>query len=130
MEERIRDLEQKIAAGSGAAALELAESYKWGYFGEVDFQKAEKIYRLCAKSKSRTLSSKGYYNLGLLYYHGFIGDPEHPDREKAYRCFVQSSLLFPNRAALTLLADMYRYGQVVEKNDSVALTLYAQAAAS
>jgi len=130
MEDVIRSLEEKVARGSGKAALELAESYKWGFFGQVDFQKAEKIYRLCAKSKSRALSSKGYYNLGLLYYHGFIGDPEHPDRDKAYRCFVQSSLVFPNRAALTILADMYRYGQAVEKNDAVALALYTQAAAS
>ena len=100
----------------GAAALELAESFKWGIFGEVDFRAAERIYRRLTASRNASLSSKGYYNLGLLYYHGYIGDPDHPDVHRAYRFFVKSAILAPNRAALTKLADMYRNGYYVEKD--------------
>ena len=120
-------LMEKMRRGSGQAALELAESLKWGIFGQVDFKEAERIYRRLAGSRSASLSSKGYYNLGLLYYHGYLGDPEKPDVHRAYRYFVKSAILAPNRAALTKLADMYRYGQAVPKNDQVALTLYTRA---
>lgn len=126
MEERIRELNQKIHAGSGKAALTLAESYKWGLYGEVDFTKAARLYRLCAKSRSKALSSAGYYNLGVLYYHGYLGD--EPDIKRAFSCFMKSALLSPNAAALGKLADMYRYGQFVEQNEEVALSLYTKAA--
>ena len=121
-------LKEKMRRGNGQAALELAESFKWGIFGEVDFRAAERIYRRLTASRNAALSSKGYYNLGLLYYHGYIGDPDHPDVHRAYRFFVKSAILAPNRAALTKLADMYRYGQAVEKNEKVAFTLYTRAA--
>ena len=84
------------------------------------------------RSKDKETASKGYYPLGELYYFGYC-DPEgkgRPDPARAFHCFLKSCLVSANRESLRRLGDMYRYGQYVEKNESVALSLYLKANAS
>jgi TPR repeat protein len=129
MDERITVLKNRVKKGDVSAALGLAEAFKWGYYGGADPRRAARMYRICCRSKKPELSSVGYLNLGILYYYGYLSDGEDPimDAKRAFTCFVKSAMIHPNREALTRLGDMYRYGQHVEKNESVAMHLYLKA---
>lgn len=126
MNEKMTELEDRVALGDKEAMMKLADALKWGLYGEVDLARAAALYRECAKSVVRKVSSAGFYNLGLFYYFGYL--EEEPNERLAFDCFMKSALRFPNRAALGKLADMYRYGQYVEQNEKVALALYGSAA--
>lgn len=107
--------------------LNLAKAYQWGYFGETDALRAERLFRVCTHSRDKAIASESFYHLGNLYYHGLWDD--EADFFRAYCCFVKSVMLAPNRKAFVLLADMYRYGQFVEKNERIASNLYEKARA-
>ena len=121
-------LEKLAAAGDFEAMLALAESLKWGFYGEVSPGRAAALYRRCAMAPSAAVRSRAYCALGVLYYHGLV-DGE-ADVRRAFDCFLKSVLLQPCREALNHLADMYRYGQYVEKSESIALSLYLKAASA
>jgi len=132
MDPRLEELKEKVKKGSISAAFALAEAWKWGYYGTPsDPRRAARMYRICCHSKNKATASRGYYNLGVLYYFGLC---ETGEREKeirlAFSCFLKSNLLYPNREALCRLGDMYRYGQYVEKDEKIALSLYLKANAS
>ena len=132
MNEQIRLLMDAVKKGSIAAAYSLAESFKWGYYGEPDPRRAARLYRICCRSKDAKMASVGYYNLGVLYYYGFLNEECFGESEpsRAFSCFMKSAVILPNADALSRLADMYRYGQYVEKNERVALSLYLKATAT
>jgi TPR repeat protein len=130
MDERLTELLERVKKGSVSAAFDLAEAFKWGYYGLRDPRRAARMYRICCRSKDKELASRGYLNLGLLYYYGYLSPEEEngsEDARHAFGCFMKSALTFPNKAALTRLGDMYRYGQYVEKDEGVALRLYLKA---
>lgn len=129
MEDRISMLKQEVKKGSVSAAFRLAEALKWGYYGDADPRRAATMYRICCRSKNKELASKGYLNLGVLYYYGYLSDGENPEKDaaNAFTCFMKSALHYPNPQALIRLGDMYRYGQHVEQNESIALSLYIKA---
>ena len=129
MNNNFSELKNKLKKGSIAAALELAEGFKWGYFGESDPVRAAKMYRICTRSNIPETAALGFYNLGILYYHGYL-TPEKEEEKRckmAYHCFMKSALLHHTPKALQSLGDMYRYGQYVEKDEGVALRLYRKA---
>ena len=129
MDERMNQLKAKVKKGSISAAFALAEGFKWGYFGAPDAARAARMYRYCCRSGNKKTASLGYYNLGNLYYYGFLLNED--EREKALRlafsCFVQSAILAHNPDALLRLGDMYRYGQFVEQSEDTAFNLYVRA---
>jgi len=130
MDERLKQLKEEVKKGSISAALSLAEAWKWGYYGDPDPIRAARMYRICCRSKDRKTASIGYYNLGVLYYYGYLSADGSGDLPRSFDCFLKSAMLFSNREALRRLGDMYRYGQHVEKNEKVALSLYVKANAS
>ncbi|MBP5289097.1 MAG: SEL1-like repeat protein [Clostridia bacterium] len=128
MREKLKELEEKAKAGDYTAAMNLAEALKWGYYGEASPSRAMALYRACTAAPSRALAASAWYNLGVFYYYGLLD--EKTDVRLAFDCFMKSALLLPGKEALSRLADMYRYGQYVEQNDSVALHLYLKAASA
>ena len=129
MENNLKVLKEQVKKGSVSAALALAEGYKWGYFGMSDPRRAAAMYRICCRSKDKKTSALGYYNLGVLYYHGYLLPEEEAakSRRLAYTCFLKSAMLDQRPETLRLLGDMYRYGQYVEKDDKIAMDLYLRA---
>ena len=130
MDERLIALKEEVKKGSISAALSLAEAFKWGYYGDSDPQRAARMYRICARSRDKKIASVGFYNLGVLYYHGYLSPDGTSDAPRAFTCFLKSAMKNPNAGALASLADMYRYGQYVEKNEQIALNLYDRAQVS
>jgi TPR repeat protein len=125
-------LREQMKKGSTKAAFLLAEGWKWGSFGAFDPLQAARMYRICCRSKNKEMAAKGFLNLGKLYYYGHLSDvfEEEEAKKRAFECFMKSALLLPEKEALSRLGDMYRYGQYVEQNDKVALSLYLKAGAS
>lgn len=130
MTETMKDLKTQVKKGSISAALKLAEGFKWGYFGASDPCRAAKMYRICTRSNNKETAALGFYNLGLLYYHGYLTQEEEEEKRcrLAYACFMKSALIHHTPEALKSLGDMYRYGKYVEKDDGIALRLYRRAA--
>lgn len=128
MKDTMQTLEEKAARGDYAAALKLADALKWGYYGEASPARAMALYRACTASPSRSVAASAYYNLGVFYYFGLL--EEKTDVRLAFDCFMKSALLLPGKEALSRLADMYRYGQYVEQNETVAMRLYLKAASA
>ena len=129
MEERIKKLREEVKKGNIAAAFSLAEAYKWGYYGDANPQRAAIMYRICCRSKEKKMAAGGFYNLGILYYFGYLSEGEVGEKEKkmAFDCFLKSVLCHPTPEAFSKLGDMYRYGQYVEKNEGIARKLYLKA---
>ena len=129
MTERMKELKAQVKKGSTAAAFALAEGFKWGYFGAADPVRAARMYRYCCRSGNKSTAARGYYNLGNLYYYGFLLKDEEREKELrlAFSCFMKSALLAHTPEALCRLGDMYRYGQVVEHNEDTAMNLYLRA---
>ena len=129
MNEKLKLLREDVKKGSIEAAFRLAEAYKWGYYGEPDPGRAAAMYRICCRSKRPAFAAAGYYNLGNLYYFGYLSEGEIGEREKkiAFDCFMKSLLRYPTSEAFSRLGDMYRYGQYVEKNEVIARGLYQKA---
>lgn len=127
MKNRIRELKEEVKKGKIASALKLAEAFKWGYYGEADPQRAARMYRICCKAKDKKLAALAYYNLGILYYYGYLNGDGNCESEKAFSCFLQSTIKSPTRAAICKIGDMYRYGQYVKKDESRALSFYLMA---
>ena len=126
MQERMKVLEERANQGDYTAAMKLADALKWGYYGESSPARAMALYRRCTAAPSRAVAAAAYYNLGVYYYYGLL--EEQADVRLAFDCFMKSALLLPGKEALSRLADMYRYGQYVEQNDKVAMSLYLKAA--
>ena len=129
MNERFDQLKAQVKKGSISAAFALAEGFKWGYFGAPDPARAARMYRYCCRSGNKETAAKGFYNLGNLYYYGFLLAKEEREKELrlAFSCFLKSALLAHSPEALLRLGDMYRYGQFVEQSESTALSLYLRA---
>lgn len=129
MNETMMELKNELKKGKISAALKLAEGFKWGYFGACDPRRAAKMYRICTKSLNKETAALGFYNLGVLYYHGYLTKEEEEEKRQkmAYSCFMKSALLHHTPQALCSLGDMYRYGKYVEKDEGVALKLYRRA---
>lgn len=130
MDDRARKLKDEVKKGSISAAFSLAEAFKWGYYGEADPRRAARMYRICCRSRDKRMASLGFFNLGLLYYYGYLSqtpDDVERDTARAFDCFLKSAMADRNPAALARLGDMYRYGQYVEKNEGIALSLYRRA---
>ncbi len=129
MENSLKILKEQVKKGSISAAFTLAEGFKWGYFGGSDPKRAAAMYRICTRSKDKKVKAQAFYNLGLLYYHGFLLEKEEEAtaRRLAFACFLKSSMQDRHPGALRLLGDMYRYGQYVDKNEEIALNLYLKA---
>ncbi len=129
MESKIQKLREEVKRGSIPAAFSLAEAYKWGYYGEIDAHRAARMYRICCRSKDRALSAAGYFNLGNLYYFGYLsqGEVGEEEKKKAFDCFMKSVLCHPTPEAFSRLGDMYRYGHYVEQNEGIARGLYLKA---
>ena len=127
MDERMKKLREEVKKGSVSAAYRLAEAFKWGYYGEQDARRAARMYRICCRSKRKETASLGFYNLGVLYYHGYLSDTGESEEEKAYLCFLKSVLVHPTADALLRLGDMYRYGQSVPQDEARAQGLYLMA---
>ncbi len=129
MDEKLKQLKEQVKKGNISAAFTLAEGFKWGYFGASDPARAARMYRYCCRSGNNRTAAKGYYNLGNLYYYGYLLD--ETEREKALRlafnCFMKSALLAHSPEALIRLGDMYRYGQFVEQSENTAINLYIKA---
>ena len=130
MDERLIKLKEEVKKGSVSAALSLAEALKWGYYGDSDPHRAARMYRICAHARDKKIASIGFYNLGVLYYHGYLSPDGAIDARRAFACFLKSAMKSPNAKALSLLGDMYRYGQYVEKNEEIAVSLYGRAQVS
>lgn len=131
MTDRIRELKDEVKKGNIRAALMLAEAFKWGYYGGSDPERAARMYRICCKSRDKKTASLGFFNLGNLYYCGYLShsdEEREKDRARAYDCFMKSVLLYENASALSRLGDMYRYGQYVKKDEAISLALYGKAA--
>jgi len=124
------ELKEKVKRGSLSAAFALAEAYKWGVGGGSDPLRAARMYRLCCRSANPSLSSRGYYNLGLMYYHGYLNPEGKCQAKEAFQCFLKSAVKSESREALIRLGDMYRWGQYVPRNERVALSLYLKANAA
>ena len=127
MDERIKTLKDEVKKGSISAAFSLAEAFKWGYYGASDPQRAARMYRICCRSKEKKTAALGFYNWGVLYYYGYLNDQGESESRQAFDCFLKSLMLHPTPQAFSRLGDMYRYGQYVEKNETVALSLYVKA---
>ncbi len=129
MDQRLIELKEQVKKGNIAAALSLAEAFKWGYYGGADPKRAARMYRICCRSKDKKIASLGYYNLGVLYYYDYLLESEEIEKSRrlAFECFMKSALLDHSPESLSRLGDMYRYGQYVEKNEEVALSLYVRA---
>ena len=127
MNQRMKNLKNEVKKGNLRAALSLAEAFKWGECGESDPRRAAGMYRICCKAKDKKLASQGYYNLGLLYYFGYLNENGEGDPHRAFDCFLQSAILSPTKEVLCRLGDMYRYGQYVERDESRALSFYLKA---
>ena len=124
------DLKEKVKRGNLLAAFALAEAYKWGVGGAADPLRAAGMYRLCCRSADPVLSSRGYYNLGLMYYHGYLNPEGKCQAKEAFQCFLKSAVKSESREALIRLGDMYRWGQYVSRNEKVAFSLYLKANAA
>ncbi len=124
-----KELKAQVKKGSISAAFALAEGFKWGTFGAPDPARAARMYRYCCRAGNKKTAALGFYNLGNLYYYGFLLDER--EREKALRlafhCYMQSALLAHTPEALCRLGDMYRYGQFVERSEDTAMNLYVRA---
>lgn len=129
MDERIIELKNQVKKGNISAAFSLAEAFKWGYYGGADPKRAARMYRICCRSKENKIASLGFYNLGLLYYYGYLLEEDQAEKSRrlAFCCFLKSAMLDHSRESLLRLGDMYRYGQYVEQNEEVALSLYVRA---
>lgn len=125
MKQTLNELEQKAARGDYQAAMALADALKWGYYGEASPERAAALYHRCISSPDTGVAAAAYYNLGLFFYLGLL--EEEADSRLAFQCFLKSALLRPRKEPLSRLADMYRYGQYVEKNENIALNLYLRA---
>ena len=129
MDERMKELKAQVKKGSISAAFALAEGFKWGYFGAPDPARAARMYRYCCRSANKKTAAQGYYNLGNLYYYGFLLKDEEREKELrlAFSCFMKSALLDHSPEALCRLGDMYRYGQFVPRSEDTAMNLYLRA---
>jgi len=130
MADRIKELKEEVKKGNIRAALSLAEAFKWGYYGGSDPHGAARMYRICCRSRDKKTASLGFFNLGNLYYCGYLSHTEEErekDRRRAFDCFMKSAMLDENPSALSRLGDMYRYGQYVPKNEVISLALYGKA---
>ena len=125
MKDTNRKPEAVPAAENYPEAMRQANALKWGLGGEVDLRRADELYRFCTGCGDRAIAAAAYYNLGLLSYFGLADEADAP---RAFNCFIKSVLIRPTREALSYLADMYRYGQYVERDEAIALSLYLQAA--
>ena len=129
MNEKQKELKDMVKKGSVTAAYSLAEALKWGYYGGADYKASAAMYRICCRAKDKKMASEGYYNLGILYYYGYLLGEEQREKSRriAYSCFLKSAMLSHHIGALNKLGDMYRYGQYVNKDERVALSLYVRA---
>ena len=125
----MKTLKEQVKKGSIAAAFAMAEGFKWGYFGAPDPGRAARMYRYCCRSGNKQTAAKGFYNLGNLYYYGYLLDEDQREKQLrlAFSCFLKSAMLFHSSDALVRLGDMYRYGQFVEQNEGTAMSLYLRA---
>lgn len=133
MDERVKVLRDQVKKGNASAAFDLAEAFKWGYYGDADPVRAARMYRICCRSKNKRIASLGFLNLGVLYYYGYLAKDEKERSRSAalaFDCFLKSAMMDKNPGALIRLADMYRYGQYVERDEGIAISLYAKAYAS
>lgn len=129
MTDPVKSLREQVKKGSISAALQLAEGFRWGTFGESDPKRAAAMYRICCRSQNQKIASLGFYQLGNLYYHGYLTNQEQKEEglRRAFSCYLKSVMLSPNPNALRKLGDMYRYGQGVTRNERLALSLYLKA---
>jgi len=129
VEDQIKSLREQVKKGNISSAMALAEALKWGYYGTVDPRGAARMYRICCRSKDQKTAALGYYHLGVLYYYGHLSQGTVGEEEirKAFQCFLKSAMTYATPSALARLGDMYRYGQYVEKNEKIALSLYVKA---
>lgn len=125
--DEMKRLYEEVKKGSISAAFRLAEAFKWGYYGQISPRRAARMYRICCHSKNKKTAALGYYNLGLLYYHGYLSKDERSDPARAFACFMKSALTYATGDALLKLGDMYRYGQYVSRDEDRARGLYLMA---
>lgn len=95
----IRDSEEP--ADIEAASFNLAMYYR----NIKDFQLEKKYLEICEKQGSDICKEP----LGLIWYYGYCGDTDY---KKAYKLFTECN----TRRGLMMIADMYYYGQYVERD--------------
>ena len=123
MPERIRELvegilEQGISEGSGRAACNLGALYYTGAIGEQSYAKAREYYEIAAESDDE----QAVENLGECWY---LGRDCEQDYQKAFECYAKGA--FNGRVgSLFRIADMYRYGQYVTKNETEAYRIISR----
>lgn len=110
-------LQQGIREGSGIAARSLGALYDTGQIGEQSCQKARELYEIAAE----TGDEQAVENLGYCYYYG--RDCE-VDYQKAYECFAKGAFI-GRVTSLYKIADMYKNGYYVRKNEREAYRIYS-----
>ena len=98
------------------AATNLGSLYYTGRAGEQDFVQAVKYYEIAAEHGERAAQE----NLGYCYYYGRTGIVDY---EKAFNYFAMGAFDGHLRS-LYKIADMYRNGYYVKKNEREAFIIY------
>ena len=119
MPEQVRELiegilMEGIAQGRGPAALAMGNMYYTGVFREQSFEKALAYYETAEKLGHEHACE----NMAFCHYR--LGN-----YQKAYDLFARGAYL-GRVSSLYMIADMYRYGQYLEKNEEEAYRIYSR----
>ena len=107
----------EVGQGNDEAMVNLGGWYYDGGRGfEQNFKAAFELYEMASALGNRQAQE----NLGYCYYYGRVGEPDY---EKAFKYFALGAL-DQSLVSLYKIADMYRVGLYVEKNDHEAFLLY------
>lgn len=108
---------QGIDEGSNVAACNLGSLYYTGMIGEQSYTKAKEYYGIAAENGDYDALE----NLGFCYYYAKESDE---DLYKAFTCFAKGAFL-GRGTSLYMMADMYRKGEYVTKDERTAYHIYS-----
>ena len=107
---------EEIENENADAMTNLGSLYYTGRCGEQNYEKAVKYYTMADKHGERQATE----NLGYCYYYGRTGEVDY---KKAYHYFVKGAL-DNHLNSLYKIADMYKNGYYVEKDEREAFYIY------
>lgn len=113
----IMDLYEELdKSGDSNGALNIGSLYYTGRAGVQDYLKAEEYY-LKAAAQNNPIALE---NLGYFYYYG---RGSVIDYKKAYHFFIKGALK-QSVTSIYKIADMYKNGYYVDKDEALAFELY------
>ena len=113
-------LEMGVAHDHADCVNQLGTLYFLGTGLQQDFERARRLYQKAADLGSPS----GIVNLAYLYYYG---RGVEVDQVRAFQLFTRAATTADHPEAYWKLADMFRQGIYVDKDDQTAFVLYQRA---